>query len=344
MAGKDNTNPVATPDMLNAIRAGASQVYQDAVPLATASNLQDVGNPILKYQPVANEFLDAIVNKIVMQLVERRMWDNPLGILKTGDMPLGMDIEDIHINPAAAEAYDGTETGMADILKMHKPDVATAYYRMNRQDKYPVTINNEQLRRAFTAWGKMEDLIGGIVDTLYNGNTIDEYQYTKNLVSGAMAAGKIQKQVVAPVTNDTTGKQFMKSLRTLSTLFTFPATTYNNYKLNGGTTDRVTWAPISDQIIIIRADVASAIGVEVLSSLFNVNYADYLTRQIIVDNFNDETTLALLCDKAAFVIYQQLREFATFFNASSLGWQYYYHAWDLFAMSPFRNCVALTTA
>ena len=340
----DNKPNVATPEMMNAIRAGASQAYRDIVPHATASNLQDVGNPIIKYQAVTNEFLDALVNKIVMQLVERRMWDNPLGILKTGDMPVGMDIEDIHTNPAAAEAYDGSETGMADILKMHKPDVATAYYRINRQDKYPVTINNDQLRRAFTAWGKMEDLIGAIVDSLYNGNTIDEYQYTKNLVSSALAAGKIQTQTVAPVTNEATGKQFMKLLRTLSAMFTFPATTYNNYRLNGGTTDRVTWCPIDEQIIIIRADVASAIGVEVLSSLFNVNYADYLARQIMVDNFNDETTLAVLADRKAFVIYSQLREFATFFNASSLGWQYYYHAWDLFAMSPFRNCVAITTA
>lgn len=338
------SNPVATPDMMNAIRAGASAAYQDAVPLATASNLADVGNPILKYQTVTNEFLDAIVNKIIMQLVERRMWENPLGVLKTGEMPLGFDIEDIHTNPAAAQSYDGTETGMADILKMHKPDVATAYYRLNRQDKYPVTINNQQLRQAFTAWGKLEDLIGAIVDSLYNGNTIDEYQYTKDLVSSALAAGKIQTQTVVPVTSEATGKQFMKQLRTLSTLFTFPATTYNNYALNGGTTPRVTWCPISDQIILIRADVASAVGVEVLSTLFNVNYANYLARQIIVDNFNDETTLALLCDRRAFVIYQQLREFATFFNASSLGWQYYYHAWDLFTMSPFKNCVALTTA
>lgn len=335
-----NSTPVATPDMLNAIREESSQSYKDMVPIATLQNLQEVGNPILKYSNVANEFLDALVNKIVMQLIERKMWDNPLAILKTGEMPLGMDIEDIHTNPAAAESYDGTETGMADILKMHKPDTATAYYRMNRQDKYPVTINNQQLRRAFTAWGKLEDLIGQIVDSLYNGNTIDEYQYTKALVSDALAAGKIQTQNIQAVINEQTGKAFMKALRTMSTLFTFPSAQYNNYKLNGGTMDRITWSPISDQIILIRADTASAVGVDVLSTLFNLNYGDYVARQIIVDNFNDDVTQAVLCDRRAFVIYQQLREFATFFNASSLGWQYYYHAWDLFAMSPFKNCVA----
>lgn len=338
-----STTPVATPEMLNAIRASASDNYQRTVPLASAQNLIDVGNPIMKYSPVANEFLDALVNKIVMQLVERRMWENPLGILKTGEMPLGMDIEDIHTNPAAAEAYDGSENGMADILKMHEPDTVACWYRLNRQDKYPVTINNQSLRQAFTAWGKLEDLIGSITDSLYNGNTIDEYQYTKDLVSGALAAGKIQTRTVQPITNDATGKAFMNTLRSLSMLFTFPATTYNNYMLNGGTKPRVTWVPIDEQVIIINAQTASIIGVEVLSTLFNVNYADYLARQIIVDNFNNDKVACVLCDRRAFVIYQQLREFATFFNASSLGWQYYYHAWDLFAMSPFRNCVALVT-
>lgn len=335
------TTPVATPEMMNALRSEASDAYQRAVPEATAQNLQDVGNPIINYQAIGNEFIDALMNKIVLQLIDRRMWNNPLQMLKRGNMPLGTDIEDIHTNPAQAEAYDGTETGMADILKMHKPDVATAYYRLNRQDKYPVTINNEQLRGAFTAWNKMEDLIASIVDSLYNGCNIDEFKYTKGLVSGAVAAGQIITQTVANPVDEATGKAFMKTLRTLSTLFTFPSSNYNAYNAITSKGARTSWTPIDEQIIIIRGDVASAVGVDVLAGLFNVNYGDYLARQIIVDDFQDTTTLAVLCDVKAFVIYEQLRKFATFFNASSLGWQYYYHAWDLFALSPFRNAVAL---
>lgn len=335
---------VATPEMLNAIRNEASESYQRAVPEATPSNLQDVGNPILNYAPVANEFVEALVNKIVFQLINRRMWRNPLNILKAGDMPLGGDIEDIHINPAKGEVYDGTETGMADVLKMHKPDIATAYYRINRKDKYPVTIENSELRGAFTSWGKMEDLIGGIVDSLYNGCTIDEFAYTKQLVSDAVAGNKIRSQVVANPTNEASGKAFMKTLRSLSILFSFPSQAYNSYAHVSGKPPRTSWVPIDEQIIIIRGDVASAVGVEVLSGLFNLNYGDYLAHQIIVDNFGDENTLAVLADKRAFLIYERLRQFATFFNPSTLGWQYYYHAQDLYALSVFRNVMALKTA
>lgn len=340
MANK-KTEPVATPEMLNAIRDEATAAYQDAVPVATPYNLVEVGNPILRYEAVGNEFVNALVNKIVFQLIERRMWDNPLALLRRETMPLGWDVEDIHTNPAQAEAYDGGETGMADLLKMHAPDVASVYHRLNRQDKYPVTINNDQLRGAFTAWNKMEDLIGSIIDSLYTGCTIDEFKYTKQLVSDAVAANRIQVRNVPDVVDEASGKNFMKVLRSLSLMFTFPSTNFNAYRLIGGTSDRMTWAPISDQIIIIRGDVASSIGVEVLSTLFNVQYADYLARNIIVDDFNDNDTLAVLADRRAFIIMEQLRQFRSFSNAAALNWQYFYHAWDLFSLSPFRNMVAL---
>ena len=343
MATENPVSGIATPEMLNAIRAGASQTYKDSVPIATPYNLQEVGNPIFTYKPVANEFLDVLVNKIIMQTVDKRMWDNPLGILRTGEMPLGMDIEHIQVNPAEAEEYDGTETGMADILKIKKPDVVTVYFRLNRHDKYKVTISNQQLRGAFTAWCKLEELIAAITDSLYNGNTIDEYRYTKQLVTDAVQKGIITTIQVPAITSEATGKQFMTRLRSLSPLFTFPSDKYNNYKLAGGPGNpRITWVPIDEQIIMITAEVAATVGVEVLSTLFNVSYADYLARQIIVDDFGDTGVQCLLADRRAFVIYQQMREFATFFNPSTLGWQYYYHAWDMFALDPTKNCVALS--
>ena len=345
MATAKTTN-VASPEMLNAIRADASAAYQNAVPKATPSNLSDVANPILAYDAMANEFLSALVNKIVATLLYRKMWDNPLSVLRKNAEPLGVDVEELHVNPAEGQAYDGTETGMQAILKMTKPDVAATWYRLNRQDKYPVTINNEQLTNAFTSWGALESLIQGIVDSLYNANTIDEFKYTKELVTSAITDNKLQTVTAVLPTTEATGKQFQVALRNLSMLFTFPSSKYNNYKLMGGTGNaRTTWSPIEDQLIIIRADVAANVGVEVLSAAFNISYADYLARQIIVDELGtDGKTLAVLCDTKAFQIREKLRRFTTFYNGSAMNWNYWLHAWDTFSLSPFHNCVALRTA
>lgn len=335
------TTPVANADMLNAIRDEASPAYQAAVPEATPLNLIEVGNPIMNYEAVGNEFINALVNKIIFQLIERKMWKSPLAGLRGEQMPLGTDIEDIHTNPAKAQPYDGTEKGMSELLKMFEPDVATTYYRLNRQDKYPVTINNEQLRGAFTSWGKLNTLIDQIVDSLYNGATIDEFNYTKNLVSDAVTNGKVVTQnIIAPV-DRATGMQFLKTLRNTSVLFTFPSTKYNSYQLNGGTkTPRTNWCPIEDQVLLLTADVATEVGVDVLADIFHLDFASYLTSPIIVDEFGNTDVLGVLADRRAFIIMEQLRHFRTFNNGSSLSWQYFYHVWDLFALSPFRNMVA----
>lgn len=340
------TSGVATPEMLNAIRSEATETYQNAVPVATPFNLTDVGNPILNYTAVANEFVDALINKIVATIAYRMNWENPLAVLRKDAQPLGMDIEEIHTNPAAAQEYDGTNTGMSALLTVNKPDSKAAWYRLNRTDKYTVTVERDLLSNAFTSWENLDNYIGQIVDSLYNGNTIDEFKYTKQIIADGLNANHINRRVVANPVDEATSKTFVKELRSLSLLFTFPSTQFNNYVAMGGVGARTSWTPIDRQVIIIRADVATNVGVETLAAAFNISYADYLARQIIVDNFGADQTkvLAVLTDTRAFQIREKLRQFATFFNPSALAWQYYYHAWDTFSLSPFHNLVALTTA
>lgn len=333
---------VASPEMMNSIRNEASQAYQNSVPVATALNLADVGNPILNYEATRNEFLTALVNKIALQIIEWRLWQNPLSQLKRGEMPLGTDIEELHANPVAGKAYDGGETGMAELLKMHKPDVVTEYFRLNRQEKYPVTINIDQLRGAFTSWNRLNNLVEYIIDCVYNGATIDDFKYTKQLIIDAMNANAIITKSVPVVTNEATGKRFLSIVRATSLQMTFPSSSFNSYKLRGGTgPDRISFAPVSDQIILLGGDVAANVSVEALSSMFNIPYGDYNAAQIVVDNFLPTDIQAVVADKRAFIIYNQMKEMTSFFNGSSLSWQYFYHVWDVFGLSSFRNCVAL---
>lgn len=338
-------NKVATPDMLNAIRNEASDAYRAAVPEATALNLAEVGNPIMNYSAVKNEFVSALVNKIIYTLVYRKTWKSPLTLLKKDPTPLGFDIEEANVNPATEKEYDGTATGMADLLQPTPPDVASAYYRLNRQSKYKVTINNRQLTNAFTSWNALENFIAAIVDSLYNANTIDEFTYTKQLVTDAIAANQMQTVAVPTPVDEASARGFSQQLRGLSMAFTFPSTAYNNYKLMGGTgNDRVTFSAQQDQVILVTSAVVAAVDVQWMAAAFNLSYADYMARQIVVDNFGTSKALAVIADKRAFQIHEKMRQFAEFFNPSSLSWQYYYHAWDIMSLSPFHNCVALVAA
>lgn len=344
MATKSTSGIPNGVDVMNAIRNEATDAYRAAVPISTFANLQEVGNPILTYQSIQNEFLNALVNKIALTIVNSKMFENPLAFLKKGAVPLGLDVEDLYVNPAKANEYE--PDNFAGILTPVTPDVKAAYYRRNRRDKYKVTIKNEQLTAAFTSWGNMEALIAGIVNSLYNGNTIGEFNLTKGLVGSAVAQGKIQQIVQALPTTEADATSFLTSLRATSAGMTFPSSAYNNYELMGGTGDPVTsWASVDDQIIIVRADVAASVDVQKLAAVFNLAYADYSAQQIVVDKFDQAPNMyAFVGSRRIFQIWENMRKMTEFYNAEVMAWTYWWHCWDTYALSPYENGVAYVTS
>ena len=63
--------------ILNIIRSTASSAYQDTVPLATADNITDVGVAVLTApQPIKNEFMSNLVNKIGLTLIDYPVVNN----------------------------------------------------------------------------------------------------------------------------------------------------------------------------------------------------------------------------------------------------------------------------
>lgn len=330
-------------DVANAIRNAASPEYQNAVPMATAANVGDVGNPILTYQSLQNEFLGALVNKIALTIVRNKMYDNPLAFLKKGASPLGLDIEDIHVNPSTALDY--TPEGYNGILTPNKPDVKATYYRRNRRDMYKVTIANEQLTAAFKSWGALEQLIAAIVNSLYNGNTIGEFTLTKQLLGGAVSVNKLNQIALAAPTTEATATAFLTSLRATSSAMQFPSSTYTNWAKMGGTgTAAINWAPPEEQVIIVRADVAANVDVQKLSAAFNLSYADYVARQIVVDKFDGADNMyAFVGSRNIFQIWENLRKMTDFYNSQVMAWSYWWHCWDTYALSPYEVGVAYVT-
>ena len=69
-------------NVLNVIRNNASAVYQDRIPEATAENLHEVGDAILNFEAQSNEFVNALINRIGLIILNERMASNPLGVLK----------------------------------------------------------------------------------------------------------------------------------------------------------------------------------------------------------------------------------------------------------------------
>ena len=65
-------------NVLNVIRQNATAVYQDRIPEATAENLHEVGDAILTYEAQTNEFVNALVNRIGLVILNNRKKDKQL--------------------------------------------------------------------------------------------------------------------------------------------------------------------------------------------------------------------------------------------------------------------------
>nr|DAX02396.1 MAG TPA: Head protein [Caudoviricetes sp.] len=328
-------------NVLNTIRANSSPTYQERVPQATQENLTAVGAPLLEYNATMNEFLTSLVNRIGLTIVRNRELHNPLSVLKQGDMPLGKDIEEIWTNPAKAETYNPKST---DLLKQTPPDTKTLFHRMNRQDKYVVTISNPQLRTAFTSWENLEQLLNSIVTSLYSGNYLDEFLLAKRLLGSAVNDNKCIKCNIPVVADETSAKEFITAARLYHRNLTFPSAKNNAYSLSGGNGDVITWTPENDIRFIIRSDIEAFTDVNVLANAFNMDKTTFLGQTLIIDNFEgNDNCVAMMFDKAYTQIYDNYREMTEFFNGDTLTWNYYYHVWQTYSVSTLCNAVAFVT-
>lgn len=333
--------------LFNFVRQNASGNFREVVPVATDTNISDISNILFNdaYQPLLNEFVTNLINRIGLTIVRNKSFDNPLALLKKGSTPLGTDIQDIYENPADAEQYEISNDAMAKLLTITDPDTKVAYYRRNRKDMYTKTIAREALQGAFVSWTKFENYIGAITQSLYSGNYIDEFEYTKGLVAGAYANNKAIIQTVSAVVDASTATAFVKKCRKLYKKMSFPSTDYNAYsQLTGDVKPVKTWTDPSRVVVLLTSDVMQEVDVEVLAKAFNMNEADFMGRVIEVDKFDDAGKIqAIICDEAFFQIYDNIFRFDEFYNARTMSWNEYLHVWETFAICPFANAVILAT-
>lgn len=328
--------------ILDVIRANASTEYQERVPVATQDNITAVGNPILTYQSTQNEFLNALVNRIALSVIQNKTAKNPLAVLKKGTIPLGSDIQEIFTNMAKDTGFDGRGD---KLLTKTTPDTKALYHRVNREGQYPVTITRAMLVRAFTSYSELEKMMNSIITSLYSGDNHDEFILMKNLFADAITNEMITTVTVDNIEADNATTTLIKSIKKASKAFTYPSTAFNKYFVNKPDSDTgepiTTWTPITDQILLIRSDIMVDIDVDVLAKAFNMNKVDFLSRTLEVDNFGAATNCyAILMDKSCPQVYDNLYEITEFYNPQGLYWNYWLNHHQTYGFSLFANAVA----
>lgn len=344
-------------DILNVIRENASQNYRDYVPKATADAdaIRQIGAVIMDYPNLQNEFLSTLVNRIGRVLITSKMYSNPWSMFKKGLLEFGETIEEIFVNIAKPFQFDQA-VAESEVFKREIPDVRAAFHIMNYQKFYKATISNDQLRQAFLSWEGITDLIAKIVDAMYTGANYDEFLTMKYLLARHILDGHMYP-VQIPTVSTENMKTIVSDIKGISNAMEFLSTEYN-------LTGVATHTPKADQYMLINSKFDAVMDVEVLASAFNMEKAEFLGKRVLVDSFgkldierlavlfkddptyieptSDELTAldkipAVIVDKDWFMIFDNYQNFTEQYNGQGLYWNYWYHVWKTFSVSPFAN-------
>ena len=328
-------------------------------------SLHNIGEYIMSYEPYMNAYITALVNRIARVIVTSRVWKDKWAVFEMGKLDYGETVEEIFVNIAKPHSYDPAKAE-TQVFKREIPDVRAAFHSMNYQKFYKVTISNDQLRQAFLSYYDMNELIARIVDSLYTGMNLDVFLTKKYMLAREAINGGIYTVVTKPISGDgadpddaiTKYRQYTNNLEFLKTL-------YNRAGVRNST-------PIADQVIIVPNEAEATLGVKVLAAAFNLSEVDYISKRIPVDSFefdaDDEARLAELFanddtykpftgeEKKAlqlisavklakdwFMRFDNFEQFTENYNGEGVYWQYFFHVWKTFSVSPFANAVLFTS-
>ena len=350
-----STLHATTSDILNTIRANASPEYQSKIPKVTQKlDVAKVGQTLYGYPRLANEFISELVNRIAAVRIKSADFNNKYVKFKKGYLEFGDTVVDYFVQIAKAREFSPEKAEQRE-FKRTIPDVRAAFHIINYKVQYPITIQQEDLRQAFTSYSGVEDMIAKIVNSVYTAAEYDEFLLFKYLLIKACAHGKM-----FPVGVDGSDmKNYAESFRGMSNTLEFMSSKYNEAGVHTTTKKK-------DQYIFMDANFNAKFDVNVLASAFNMDKADFMGKLTLIDNWTEfdndrfseiragsdcieevtaeelalmQNVKAILVDDEWFQVYDNLSSMSEDYVAAGLYWNYFYNIWKTVSSSPFSNVI-----
>lgn len=290
------------------------------------------------FSPVRNQIFDALINRIGLTIVRQRNFANPLSMFKQGFMPFGDTMQEIAVDVTEAHQY---KTGNAPQFETADPKVRTAYHRVNRQQFYKTTVYDTQLQYAFTEEYGLSTLINTIVSTLQSSNTIDEFLYTKRLISSFFKNEEYPVKPSQIITvprisqrprSQTDLQYFLEDVKKVLRKMQFPSRNYN-------AANQMTQVTPDDLVLVLNSDIVAINEVTNLAFAFNPEYMNLNIPILSVDQIDasDPTVIGAIVSRTSFDIRTTKEVFTVAENAQALYTNYFYHIHQIYTASPFET-------
>ncbi len=351
-------------DVLNAIRNGASADYKNAVPYATndAAVIRKIGAVLIDFPVLYNEFINGLINRIGKVIfASDQYWKNPFGWANKGVLDYGETVEEIFVDIAKPHQFDPA-VAEQNWMKREIPDVKAVFHTLNYTKFYKSTIQDVDIRKAFTNASGVERLIAQVIGSMYKAAEYDLYQAVRYLIAINIFDGNVTAVEVAPPTTVQNLENVVAVARAIRSELEFPTRKYNLMKVLNET-------PMDRLRFFISTSLNATMDVKVLASAFNMDKAEFLGQKVILPPWKDldverldalfageegyhsftkaeldslDNIVAFVVDEEWFQIYDAYIESHTSpVNGEGLYYNNWYHVQKILSASPFRNAIML---
>lgn len=330
----------------------------------TTESIRAAGQYITAFVPRANQFINALVNRIGMVRITSALWNNPWNWAKRGKLEMGETVEETWIGLAKAFGYNPAKSETR-FLKQQKPDVMSAFHTVNYRVFYKVTVNMQDLKAAFLSVDGLTNFIDELIGQCARTAPIDEFMMMKYTIAITLLNGGM-KTVTIPAITAANGDEVVTTVTTLTNDLQFPMASKQYNK--AGVVN-----PVSiDDIYILESTKANALlKVNVLANAFNIDEVKFMGHVTMHDglgNYDWDRMADLLSEDPGYVQFTQeqinmlntvevlvmSKNFMQIYdnyeymseplrNGEGLFENYFYHVGKVLGTSPFHPAIAYTT-
>lgn len=225
----------------------------------------------------ANQFIEALVNKIVYQKVDRMTFNNPFQKYEGYKVNFGDTIENIFVDLPTGYTFDKDSTNP---FEKFVSNVKTLYASINFEMQYPLTIQDSLLRRAVLREYGLMDLIANLISSLGTRKSIDEYQAVVYMLNNKdiYAGGFETVDVHEEATDTAMYKAVTQKIIDVVTDFALPCKDNNKLGVLNST-------PKERCLLVIKQELLNHINLDYLAGVFNLQKVDLIKNIIPVRSF-----------------------------------------------------------
>lgn len=302
------------------------------------TNSLDFMNGLLEYPDTLGVEFMTLATRIGRVIAHRNILRNKLAPFKMENMTLGYTMEEYFVECAKEHAYDQADAENT-LFKRELPDIKTAFYIVNRKSFYPSTITDDDLRKYFVTWDGVNSLIARIVDSMYNGDNKDDYNYMKSALVKHYENGYMKIVNTSAVTDTETAKELARKITEYAAYLTEPTNEYNAMAVTKQN-------DYEDIYVILNGKSNSYLNIDWLAQTFQLEFAEFKAHVLVLPTMpstTQGTIEALVVDSEIYRVFDQKYSVGVAYNAKGLYWNYFLHHWEGIATSRFANAIAFVS-